>query len=181
MRTLLTLTISLLPVLSGIINTSAFAYAVETTEGQNPTALREQEINPRPALKVPDSALASKAQNYIRTLNLKKPNVSSTEAAASVRGNLNPRDIERTGDIQKLDEIRVLDQVAPEDYVAPKIPPMLAFRARLDRQRPMTPQEVIQGVLCFIALCQIDTSKELRIDDRNEARAKNPPSFAGQP
>ena len=181
MRALLSLAIYLLPILSGVISASTFAYSVETAETQNPSALREQDIKLRAAPSVPDSALASKAQTYIRVLPKKTLLEGSSEAVGNARSNHNPKDIERPGDIQKLDEIRVLDQVAPEDYVAPKIPPMLAFRARLDRQRPMTPQEVTQAALCFIGLCKIDTSRELRIDDRNEARAKNPPSFAGQP
>ena len=181
MRALLSLAIYLLPILSGVISASTFAYSVETAETQNPSALREQDIKLRAAPSVPDSALTSKAQTYIRVFPKKILPASSSDTLTTDGGKQNPEDAGRQGNIQKLEEIRVLDQVAPEDYVAPKLPPMLAFRARLDRQRPMTPQEVTQAALCFIGLCKIDTSRELRIDDRNEARAKNPPSFAGQP
>lgn len=78
--------------------------------------------------------------------------------------------------VQQLEAITVY--VDPEDYVAPKLPPMLAFRAALDKQRPRTPQEITQGLLCAIGLCSIDTSKELSVADRNEARAKANPNFA---
>ncbi len=135
----------------------------------------------RAAKSVPDNALDSKAQTYVRILPKKALPASASDTLSTDEGKQNSANNGRQENIQRLEEIRVLDQVAPEDYVAPKLAPMLEFRASLDRQRPMTPQEVTQAALCFIGLCKIDTSKELRIDDRNEARAKNPPSFAGQP
>jgi hypothetical protein len=84
------------------------------------------------------------------------------------------------GNVQRLEEIRIYGILDPEDYIAPKPPPMLAFRATLDKQRPKTPQEITQGLLCTIGLCIIDVSKEPNPADRNEARAKAPPSFATQ-
>ena len=84
------------------------------------------------------------------------------------------------GNVQKLDVITVYGIVDPEDYVAPKLPPMLVFRAKLDNQRPKTPKEITQGLLCVIGFCLIDTSKEPSIADRNDARAKSPPSFGSQ-
>ena len=84
------------------------------------------------------------------------------------------------GNVQQLDLITVYGIVDPEDYVAPKLPPMLAFRAKLDKQRPRTPKEITQGLLCVIGFCLIDTSKEPSIADRNNARAKAPPSFGSQ-
>jgi hypothetical protein len=82
---------------------------------------------------------------------------------------------------QTIPRITVYGRFDPEDYVAPKPPTMLVFRAALDRQRPKTPKEITQAVLCFVSLCAIDTSQELSIADRNELRAKSPPSFAGLP
>ncbi len=81
---------------------------------------------------------------------------------------------------QQLQKITVYGLLDPEDYVAPKLPPMLVFRATLDKQRPRTPQEITEGLLCVIGLCLLDTSKEPNAADRNEARAKAPPSFANQ-
>ena len=80
------------------------------------------------------------------------------------------------GNVQQLEAITVY--VDAEDYVTPKVPPMLVFRATLDKQRPRTPQEITQGFLCAIGLCTIDTSRELNVADRNEARAKTAPNFA---
>ena len=51
-----------------------------------------------------------------------------------------------------LDEITVFGARDPED-VLKKLPPMLAFRERMERERPMTPKEKTQLMLCFIGLC----------------------------
>ena len=83
------------------------------------------------------------------------------------------------GDVQKIESITVYAD--SEDFVAPKPPPMLVFRATLDKQRPKTPEEITRGILCAIGLCAIDTSKERSIADRNEARARSPPSAVYQP
>ncbi len=76
--------------------------------------------------------------------------------------------------VQRLEEIRVFANGDPEDYVAPKPAPMLVFRAQLDKQRPMTPKEMVQLPLCFIGLCGIykpDGSPfELSAVDRAEDR-----------
>jgi hypothetical protein len=50
------------------------------------------------------------------------------------------------------EEILVLGDRDPEDLLK-KRPPMLAFRDRMDRERPMTPKEKTQLALCFIGLC----------------------------
>lgn len=76
--------------------------------------------------------------------------------------------------IQRLEEIRVFGKVDPEDYVAPKPPPMLVFRANLEKQRPMTPKEITQLGLCFIGLCGIYGADGAPVDSgaayRQEAR-----------
>ena len=184
MRALLSLAIYLLPILPGVISASTFAYSLETAETQSPSTLREQDIKPRAALNVPDSVLASKAQTYIRVLPKKILPAGYSDTLSTDGDKQNPEDTGKQGYIQKLEEIRILDRIEPEDYVAPKPPPMLAFRAKLDQLRPVTPKEITLGAICFISggqLCYVDPNVELRIDDRNEARAKNPPSFAGQP
>jgi hypothetical protein len=77
--------------------------------------------------------------------------------AESVKLPINPNAPKRPAaeNIQRLEEIRVFGNGDPEDYVAPKPPPMLVFRAQLDKQRPMTPKEITQLGLCFIGLCGI--------------------------
>ncbi len=76
--------------------------------------------------------------------------------------------------IQRLEEIRVFGNGDPEDYVAPKPPPMLVFRATLDKQRPMSAKEITQLGLCFIGLCGIykpdGSPYELSAVDRAEDR-----------
>lgn len=96
--------------------------------------------------------------------------------AESVKLPANPNTPKRPAaeNIQRLEEIRVFGNVEPEDYVAPKPPPMLVFRAQLDKQRPMTPKEMTQLGLCFIGLCGIygpnGIPTEASIMDRAEDR-----------
>ncbi len=73
--------------------------------------------------------------------------------------------------IQHLEEIRVHGAIEPEDYVAPKRAPMLEFRARLDRQRPRTPQEIVKGALCMVGLCA-GLPPEVAPEQRTEARTR---------
>lgn len=76
--------------------------------------------------------------------------------------------------ILKLEEIRVFGKVDPEDYVPPKPAPMLQFRATLDKQRPNTPAETTQFLLCIIGLCGIYGPDGAPVDSgasyRQEAR-----------
>jgi hypothetical protein len=94
----------------------------------------------------------------------------------SVKLPVNPNAPKRPAaeNIQRLEEIRVLGNGDPEDNVAPKPPPMLVFRAQLDKQRPMTPKEITQLGLCFIGLCGIygpdGIPTELSAVDRAEDR-----------
>jgi hypothetical protein len=96
--------------------------------------------------------------------------------AESVKLPVNPNAPKRPAaeNIQRLEEIRVFGNGDPEDYVAPKPPPMLVFRAQLDKQRPMTPKEITQLGLCFIGLCGIygpdGIPTELSAVDRAEDR-----------
>jgi hypothetical protein len=74
-------------------------------------------------------------------------------------------------ELQRIDEIRVYGASEAEDYVAPKLTPMMAFRAKLDRQRPMTPSEIAQSALCIIGLCG-GKPAEVSAEQRTEARVR---------
>ena len=83
-------------------------------------------------------------------------------------------DKKRVETITRLDEILVYGQVEPEDFVGAKKSPMMQFRERLERDRPMTPKEKAQLALCFIGLCGIygpdGIPREPSLDERSEAR-----------
>ena len=90
--------------------------------------------------------------------NALKPNIESKRASAA-------------NSIQRLEEIHVYGAIEPEDYVTPKRPPMLAFRARLERQRPRTPEEIVKGALCMLGLCA-GLPPEVAPEQRTEARTR---------
>lgn len=154
------------------------AFLVTNTRGQTPTpqpvesqaAATALSDLPEPASRQQFKILSKAAlkeveresKNQIRAESLKlppKPDAPKRPAAEN---------------IQRLDEIRVFGNGDPEDYVAPKPPPMLVFRAQLDKQRPMTPKEITQLGLCFIGLCGIygpdGIPTEASITDRAEDR-----------
>lgn len=62
--------------------------------------------------------------------------------------------------LRPTEEIRVFGLRDPDDVVAAKKPPMLAFRERLERDRPMTPAEKARVALCLIGLCATDYGPE---------------------
>ena len=71
-----------------------------------------------------------------------------------------------------LDEITVFGVRDPED-VLKKLPPMLAFRERMDRERPMTPKEKAQLVLCFIGLCGANYGADgAPVEDKSFSRSE---------
>jgi len=51
------------------------------------------------------------------------------------------------------ESITVVAERDPEDLNTSKRPPMLAFRDRLDKERPSTPYEKTQTALCMLGLC----------------------------
>jgi hypothetical protein len=51
------------------------------------------------------------------------------------------------------ESITVVSERDPEDVNISKRPPMLVFRERLENERPSTPYEKAQTVLCIIGLC----------------------------
>jgi hypothetical protein len=59
---------------------------------------------------------------------------------------------ERAESTAVLDEIVIYGQVDPEDYVRRRSK-FLAFRDRMAGERPMTPKERTQALLCLIGLC----------------------------
>ena len=175
MRTSIPTVIYVWPLSLGVL--SIFTFAAHDVGAQTPTARNDADNKQQITPILADSALDSKAQTYIKNLP-KKSGLASARATEAADPEDKKQAVKNINGISRLEEIRVVDAIAPEDYVAPKIAPMMVFRAKLDRQRPRTPQEITQAALCFIGLCKIDTSRELSIADRNEARAKNPPSFA---
>lgn len=142
--------------------------------------------DPVPAAKQHESTVAlpdSFARQQFKLLSREALNELAREAkkegrTGAIKAPLtqNARKDPTAANVQQLEAITVY--VDSEDYVTPKLPPMLVFRATLDKQRPRTPQEITQGLLCAIGLCTIDTSKEPNVADRNEARAKAAPNFA---
>ena len=71
-----------------------------------------------------------------------------------------------------LDEITVFGARDPED-VLKKLPPMLAFRERMERERPMTPKEKAQLVLCFIGLCGANYGADgAPVEDKSFSRSE---------
>ena len=89
--------------------------------------------------------------------------------AESLKLPTNPRAPKRPAaeNVQLMDEIRVFSSGDPEDYVAPKPPPMLVFRATLDKQRPRTIADTLRA-LCLI--CPIAAPREGNILDRTDER-----------
>lgn len=80
----------------------------------------------------------------------------------------------RVEGITRLDEILVEGQIDPEDYVGPRKAPMMQFRDRLEKDRPMTPKEKAQLALCMMGFCGIygpdGTPPEPSRDAKREAR-----------
>ena len=76
--------------------------------------------------------------------------------------------------VTRLDEILIYGTVEPEDYVGPKKAPIVQFRERLEKDRPLTPKEKARLALCFIGLCGIygpdGIPLEPDIAERNQAR-----------
>jgi len=80
----------------------------------------------------------------------------------------------RVDAVTRLDEIIIYGQVEPEDYVGSKKAPIVQFRERLEKDRPLTPREKAQLALCFFGLCGIygpdGIPREPSLAERNEAR-----------
>ena len=80
----------------------------------------------------------------------------------------------RVDTVTRLDEILVYGYVDPEDYVGQKKTPVMQFRDRLERDRPMTTKEKARLAICLIGLCGIygpdGIPREPSLAERSEAR-----------
>ena len=74
--------------------------------------------------------------------------------------------------VTRLEEIRVYGRNEPEDYVGPKLSPMMQFRARLERDVPLSPAKKAQRLLCIIGLCSNDGPEGIPLGDSPEHRAE---------
>jgi hypothetical protein len=131
-----------------------------------PNAASEAPAKPASA-KAENIEIKSPAQEFIR--KVPKDFLLNTKAAPRVSAQ-NPG-----GGTVVLEEIQVFGKFDPADYIAPKAAPMLVFRASLDGQRPATPKEITNTVLCYIGLCPLlnanglpiaDVSPEIRAEQR---------------
>jgi hypothetical protein len=94
--------------------------------------------------KLPDSH----AQEALKKLSKDEINAPREKRFSLAEQQLEAQRIERG-----LDVIEVIGQRDPEDISKRKLPPMLAFRARLDADKPLTPAQIAKGALCLIGLC----------------------------
>ncbi len=162
--------VATLLVASAMVGTlAARAQAVEAPVA-TPTAVLS-------TLKLPDSTARLQFKNLSSAALKKNEAASKLEARSGpLKLPLDPNAPTRPAaeNIQRLEEMRVYGSGDPEDYVAPKPPPMLVFRATLDKQRPMTAKEITQLGLCFVGLCGIykpdGSPYELSAVDRAEER-----------
>ena len=74
--------------------------------------------------------------------------------------------------VTRLEEIRVYGRNEPEDYVGPKLSPVMQFRARLERDVPLSPAKKAQRLLCIIGLCSNDGPEGIPLGDSPERRAE---------
>ena len=73
--------------------------------------------------------------------------------------------------LTRLEEMRVYGRNEPEDFVGPKKSPMMQFRARLERDVPLSPAKKVQRVLCFVGLCSNYGPEGIPLGDSPEVRA----------
>ncbi len=93
-------------------------------------------------------------------------------------GNSSVATLSANENIQRLDEIRVLGNAEPEDYVALRPSPMLAFRAMLDAERPLT---IAERLLAYCFICPKETPPEGNIVDRFDAKKFDRPIIIARP
>ncbi len=70
-----------------------------------------------------------------------------------------------------LDEVVIYGQVDPEDFVRRRSR-FLAFRDRLQAERPATPKERTQALLCLIGLCGVYGPDGLPVEPAAPERAE---------
>ena len=74
--------------------------------------------------------------------------------------------------LTRLEEIRVYGRNEPEDFVGPKKSPMMQFRARLEKDVPLSPAKKVQFALCLIGLCANYGPEGIPLGDSPERRAE---------
>ena len=74
--------------------------------------------------------------------------------------------------VTRLEEIRVYGRNEPEDFVGPNKSPMMQFRARLEKDIPLTPAMKVQLALCLIGLCANYGPEGIPLGDSPERRAE---------
>ncbi len=74
--------------------------------------------------------------------------------------------------VTRLEEIRVYGRNEPEDFVGPKKSPMMQFRARLEKDVPLSPAKKAQLALCLIGLCANYGPEGIPVGDSPERRAE---------
>ena len=74
--------------------------------------------------------------------------------------------------LTRLEEIRVYGRNEPEDFVGPKKSPMMQFRARLEKDVPLSPAKKAQLALCLIGLCANYGPEGIPLGDSPERRAE---------
>ncbi len=110
-----------------------------------------------PSAPLPDTV----ARTYVRDLASRNALPSGTVRHAVPDG------------VSVLDEVVIYGQVDPEDFVRRRSR-FLAFRDRLQAERPATPKEQTQRLLCLIGLCGIYGPDGLPVEptvaERSESR-----------
>lgn len=127
-----------------------------------------------PAVRVvPVDALApiafeSPAQAAMRRLaNPKDGEESATRLQRIPEAEKNHPDL-----VTRLEEIRVYGRNEPEDFVGPRKSPMMQFRARLEKDVPLSPAKKAQLALCLIGWCANYGPEGIPLGDSPERRAE---------
>ena len=108
------------------------------------TASESRLVTPTPAIA---TSLDSPAQAAVR--QLAKPSGDARPLRVANAERVHP-DL-----VTRLEEIRIYGRNEPEDYVGRRLSPLMKFRARLEKDLPMTPAKKLQLALCIIGLCGI--------------------------
>jgi hypothetical protein len=115
------------------------------------------------AKPVPVEALDSPAQVAIK--RLKNPDAPSPPMRVAAA------EVSHPDLITRLEEIRVYGRNEPEDFVGPKKSPLMQFRARMEKDVPLSPAKKAQLALCIIGLCSIYGPDGIPLGDSPEVRA----------
>jgi hypothetical protein len=135
---------------------------------------------PTSAAKSEEASIAlpdSRARQHFKALSKNALEESALEAqkdrqaaALKLQNNSNIAKLSANENVQRLEEIRVLGTVDPEDYVSPRPPPMLVFRATLDKQRPRTFADTLRALCLLCPIAPPSGGNTLdRVDERKGA------------